>query len=189
MKIINSKKSVKKFCAFLVGLFAAGFAFCQELPDSADNLQRKEDGTIVLTIDDAVTYSLKNSPSLKTAQIDLELAKWKKNTAWNSFLPTVQVTGTIARANDIESSLRSTNQSLAITQALAQGIATATSNPLLTSQFGKMADNMNPVSATENMHWTAMGNLSVSLNFNVAMIQNMRATICLLYTSPSPRDS
>ena len=179
MKIINSKKSVKKVCAFLAGLFAAGFAFCQELPDSADNLQRKEDGTIVLTIDDAVTYSLKNSPSLKTAQIDLELAKWKKNTAWNSFLPTVQVTGTIARANDVESSLRSTNQSLATTQALAQGIAaaTATTNPLLASQFGKMADNMNPVSATENMHWTAMGNLSVSLNFNVAMIQNMRATI------------
>ena len=103
MKIISSKKSGKKVCAFLAGLFAAGFAFCQELPDSADNLQRKEDGTIVLTIDDAVTYSLKNSPSLKTAQIDLELAKWKKNTAWNSFLPTVQVTGTIARANDVES--------------------------------------------------------------------------------------
>lgn len=176
MKIINSKKSVKKFCAFLAGLFVTGFAFCQGISDSADNLQRKEDGTIVLTIDDAVTYSLKNSPSLKTAQIDLELAKWKKNTAWNSFLPTVQVTGTIARANDVESSLRSTNQSLATTRALAQGLATVigggSPNP-----YTIMATNMNPVSATENMHWTAMGNLSVSLNFNVAMIQNMRATI------------
>ena len=176
MKIINSKKSVKKFCAFLAGLFVTGFAFCQGISDSADNLQRKEDGTIVLTIDDAVTYSLKNSPSLKTAQIDLELAKWKKNTAWNSFLPTVQVTGTIARANDVESSLRSTNQSLATTRALAQGLATVTggSSP---NPYTIMATNMNPVSATENMHWTAMGNLSVSLNFNVAMIQNMRATI------------
>ena len=176
MKIISSKKSGKKVCAFLAGLFAAGFAFCQELPDSADNLQRKEDGTIVLTIDDAVTYSLKNSPSLKTAQIDLELAKWKKNTAWNSFLPTVQVTGTIARANDVESSLRSTNQSLATTRALAQGLATVTGGGS-TNPYTIMATNMNPVSATENMHWTAMGNLSVSLNFNVAMIQNMRATI------------
>ena len=176
MKIISSKKSSKKVCAFLAGLFAAGFAFCQELPDSADNLQRKEDGTIVLTIDDAVTYSLKNSPSLKTAQIDLELAKWKKNTAWNSFLPTVQVTGTIARANDVESSLRSTNQSLATTRALAQGLATVTGGGS-TNPYTIMATNMNPVSATENMHWTAMGNLSVSLNFNVAMIQNMRATI------------
>lgn len=175
MKIISLKKSGKKVCAFLASLFVTGFAFCQEIPDAADNLQRKEDGTIVLTIEDAVNYSLKNSPNLKTAQIDLELAKWKKNTAWNSFLPTVQVTGTIARANDVESSLRSTNQSLATTQALAQGIA-STNSPLA-SQFSKMADNMNPVSATENMHWTAMGNLSVSLNFNVAMIQNMRATI------------
>ena len=148
MKIINSKKSVKKFCAFLAGLFVTGFAFCQGISDSADNLQRKEDGTIVLTIDDAVTYSLKNSPSLKTAQIDLELAKWKKNTAWNSFLPTVQVTGTIARANDVESSLRSTNQTINGNKKLYEGL-----------------------------HWTAMGNLSVSLNFNVAMIQNMRATI------------
>ena len=180
MKIINSKKSVKKFCAFLVGLFAAGFAFCQELPDSADNLQRKEDGTIVLTIDDAVTYSLKNSPSLKTAQIDLELAKWKKNTAWNSFLPTVQVTGTIARANDVESSLRSTNQTINKNKKLYEGLATAATadgNPALGYGFSNAAANMNPVSATENMHWTAMGNLSVSLNFNVAMIQNMRATI------------
>ena len=176
MKIINSKKSVKKFCAFLAGLFVTGFAFCQGISDSADNLQRKEDGTIVLTIDDAVTYSLKNSPSLKTAQIDLELAKWKKNTAWNSFLPTVQVTGTIARANDVESSLRSTNQSLATTRALAQGLASVTSGGS-TNPYTIMATNMNPVSATENMHWTAMGNLSVSLNFNVAMIQNMRATI------------
>lgn len=176
MKIINSKKSVKKFCAFLAGLFVTGFAFCQGISDSADNLQRKEDGTIVLTIDDAVTYSLKNSPSLKTAQIDLELAKWKKNTAWNSFLPTVQVTGTIARANDVESSLRSTNQSLATTRALAQGLATITGGDS-TNPYTIMATNMNPVSATENMHWTAMGNLSVSLNFNVAMIQNMRATI------------
>lgn len=177
MKIINSKKSVKKFCAFLAGLFAAGFAFCQELPDSADNLQRKEDGTIVLTIDDAVTYSLKNSPSLKTAQIDLELAKWKKNTAWNSFLPTVQVTGTIARANDVESSLRSTNQTINGNKKLYEGLATAAGNTSLGYGFSSAAANMNPVSATENMHWTAMGNLSVSLNFNVAMIQNMRATI------------
>lgn len=176
MKIINSKKSVKKFCAFLAGLFVTGFAFCQGISDSADNLQRKEDGTIILTIDDAVTYSLKNSPSLKTAQIDLELAKWKKNTAWNSFLPTVQVTGTIARANDVESSLRSTNQSLATTRALAQGLATVIGGGS-TNPYTIMATNMNPVSATENMHWTAMGNLSVSLNFNVAMIQNMRATI------------
>lgn len=180
MKIISSKKSGKKVCAFLAGLFAAGFAFCQELPDSADNLQRKEDGTIVLTIDDAVTYSLKNSPSLKTAQIDLELAKWKKNTAWNSFLPTVQVTGTIARANDVESSLRSTNQTINGNKKLYEGLATAATaggNPVLGYGFSSAAANMNPVSATENMHWTAMGNLSVSLNFNVAMIQNMRATI------------
>lgn len=177
MKIINSKKSVKKFCAFLAGLFVTGFAFCQELPDSADNLQRKEDGTIVLTIDDAVTYSLKNSPSLKTAQIDLELAKWKKNTAWNSFLPTVQVTGTIARANDVESSLRSTNQTINGNKKLYEGLATAAGNNPLGYGFSSAAANMNPVSATENMHWTAMGNLSVSLNFNVAMIQNMRATI------------
>ena len=177
MKIINSKKSVKKFCAFLAGLFVTGFAFCQGISDSADNLQRKEDGTIVLTIDDAVTYSLKNSPSLKTAQIDLELAKWKKNTAWNSFLPTVQVTGTIARANDVESSLRSTNQTINGNKKLYEGLATAAGNSALGYGFSNAAANMNPVSATENMHWTAMGNLSVSLNFNVAMIQNMRATI------------
>lgn len=177
MKIISSKKSGKKVCAFLAGLFAAGFAFCQGISDSADNLQRKEDGTIVLTIDDAVTYSLKNSPSLKTAQIDLELAKWKKNTAWNSFLPTVQVTGTIARANDVESSLRSTNQTINGNKKLYEGLATAAGNSALGYGFSSAAANMNPVSATENMHWTAMGNLSVSLNFNVAMIQNMRATI------------
>lgn len=173
MNIKCLKKTVQRLVPVAMGFLIAGFAFCQENGGETDGLKKTEDGTIILTVDDAVEYSVKNSPNLKTAQIDLELAKFKKNTSWNSFLPNIQLSGTIARANDIDSTLKSTNQTLAMNQAILKGLAGAASNPA----FAAMAAQMNPVSATESMHWSAMGNLSVTLAFNAAMIQNMRATM------------
>lgn len=149
MKKLSFKLLCKKSIICLTCLLFASMSFSEE-SISKDVTSEKsvsvkevspEQKEIVLTIQDAVDYSLKNSVSIKTAQIDLELAKWKKDTAWNSFIPTVQTTGTFARKNEL------------------------TPNPLM------------PVSETESMHWNAMGNLSVSFNFNVAMIQQMRATI------------
>ena len=94
-----------------------------------------KDDAVILTVDDAVEYSNKNSLTLKSSEIDLELAKWKKNVAWNTFLPNVQLSGTMARANDIK-----------------------------------------PYSG-ESLHWSGVGNLSMTFNFNAAMIFTMSATI------------
>ena len=52
-----------------------------------------------LTVDEAVDYALKNSKTLQSAAIDLEIKMRAKDTAWNSLVPSVQVTGTLARSN------------------------------------------------------------------------------------------
>ena len=81
----------KLLVAFSLTLFiSAGFA--QE--------QKEKTETVTLTIDQAVEYALKNSRTLKSNDIDLEMKKRASNVSWNVFLPTVQATGTMSRAND-----------------------------------------------------------------------------------------
>ena len=70
---------------------------------NAEEIENKSEEKIVLTLEDALDYSNKNSVSLKTAQIDFELEKFKKNTAWNTFLPNVSLTGTLSRQNSLDS--------------------------------------------------------------------------------------
>ena len=55
-----------------------------------------------LTVDEAVDYALKNSKTLQSAAIDLEIKTRAKDTAWNSLVPSVQVTGTLARSNKVQ---------------------------------------------------------------------------------------
>ena len=59
-----------------------------------------EKQVVKLTLDDAVEYALKNSRTLKSSDIDLEMKKRASSTSWNVFLPNVQATGTMSRAND-----------------------------------------------------------------------------------------
>ena len=61
--------------------------------------------TVTLTIDEAVAYARTHSRALKSADIDLEIAKRASDNAWNVFLPDVQATGTLSRTTDISSSL------------------------------------------------------------------------------------
>lgn len=58
-----------------------------------------------LTIEDAVDYALKNSRTLKSAAIDLEIKKHAKNTCWNVLIPTVNATGTLALSNELSSQM------------------------------------------------------------------------------------
>lgn len=147
MKIFNSKE-IKKLIALTAGLLFLGVCFAQEQTDVEQNVTTQEavseaeENVTVLTVEDAVAYGMEHSPTLKSADIDLALAKWKKNTAWNTFLPSVSVTGSLARSNQFSSQLKAAK-----------------------------------ISETESYHWTAVGNLSASFNFNVAMIENMKATI------------
>lgn len=173
----------KKFIAFFASLFVVSACFCQEIsvPKNGDlseeeKVSEADSDKMILTIEDAVNYSLENSTTLKTAQIDLALAKLKKDNAWNTFLPTVQVTGTMSRTNDINSSIKSANAQIEANKKLYEALGQA-SGGAAGAIYQNMANNMHPQTAKESMAWTAMGNLSVSLNFNVAMIQSMKATI------------
>lgn len=51
--------------------------------------------TVTLTIDEAVDYARAHSRTLKSADIDLEIAKRASDNAWNVFLPDVRATGTL----------------------------------------------------------------------------------------------
>ena len=112
--------------------------------------------TITLTIDEAVAYARAHSRTLKSADIDLEIAKRASDNAWNVFLPDVRATGTLNRTTDISSSIEQANALGAIGAAV----------------FGTP---YTPISETESMHWAAVGNLSAGLNLSLAYIGQIRA--------------
>lgn len=88
---MNSK--LIRFLAVFIAFASCGFAFAQE---SDSNKNEK----LILTVDDAVNYALKNNQSLKSAAIDLEIKKRANSNSWNTFLPSAGVSGTAARTND-----------------------------------------------------------------------------------------
>lgn len=128
-----SKKSLS-LTIFLVMIIAVSFA-----------------QPIVLTIDKAADYAIENSKTLKSAAIDLEIAKTKKNTAWNVVVPTVQVTGTMSRSTEVNNSM----------SAIMQMI-----NPSYV-----------PEEITESDHWVAVGGVSANLNLSFALIKAYQITV------------
>lgn len=148
MKKIISKQKMAKVISLAAVVLLGTNVFAQTADVSSETAateaEQKED-VLVLTVEDAVEYSIEHSLSLKSSALDLELSKWKSDTSWNTFLPNVQVSGTFARTNDYYSSVK-----------LAGSYNAAI-----------MPD------PDEKQYWTAMGNLGVSFNFNAAMIMSM----------------
>ena len=73
--------------ALLVFSFFTFSLMAQDL-SSENQLSEK----LILTVEDATDFAIKNSRTLKVSAIDVEIAKLKKDNAWNVFLPSVQVT-------------------------------------------------------------------------------------------------
>lgn len=71
----------------LIGFTATALSFAQKV--------------VKLSIDDAVDYAIKNSRTLKSKDIDLELKERASKNAWNVFLPSVTASGTMKRASEI----------------------------------------------------------------------------------------
>lgn len=71
----------------LIGFTATALSFAQEV--------------VKLSIDDAVDYAIKNSRTLKSKDIDLELKERASKNAWNVFLPSVTASGTMKRSSEI----------------------------------------------------------------------------------------
>ena len=137
----------KLLVAFSLTLFiSAGFA--QE--------QKEKTETVTLTIDQAVEYALKNSRTLKSNDIDLEMKKRASNVSWNVFLPTVQATGTMSRANDFTPSTM---------DIIASAVSKLNNNEVpLPTDFDKEEDR-----------WKTVGNVSVSWNFSLAYFGQIKA--------------
>ena len=150
---MNSK--IIRFLAVFIAFASCGFAFAQE-----SNSNKKE--RLVLTVEDAVSYALKNNQSLKSAAIDLEIKKRANSNSWNTFLPTVGVSGTAARTTDIDSTLQSANGSLQMMNLI--GVL----HPEAKIPISSLYDD------EEKFHWAVVGNVGVSWAFNLAMVSQIQ---------------
>lgn len=137
----------KRSAALLLILVAAsaGFLFSQDTTSSAGN-------SITLTVEQAVDYANKNSKTLKSSAIDLEMKRRANSFKWNQFLPSVNVSATMSRSNEY------VDQMAAIKSALP---------PQLTA-------GIPATEVTEENHWKAIGNIGISWNFSFALVDGLR---------------
>ena len=126
---------------------------------------------LTLTVEDAVSYAITNSKSLKSSEIDLEIKKRAKMYSWNVFLPSLSVSGTMSRTtrNSTYESGKSSIIQAARLSSLEQG------GPLPPAAYDTIIEQAG-FEDTETLHWMAVGNVSAQLNFNLAMIQSMCAS-------------
>ncbi len=89
---------MKKILAIFSLTLLAAFSFAKNGQSAG-----KEE-TVTLSIDEAVDYALKNSRTLKSNDIDLEIKKRASDVSWNVFLPAVSMNGTMMRSNEISPS-------------------------------------------------------------------------------------
>lgn len=166
---MNSK--LIRFLAVLIAFASCGFAFAQE---SDSNKNEK----LILTVDDAVSYALKNNQSLKSAAIDLEIKKRANSYSWNTFLPSASLSGTLARSNDIDT-IKSSIESSAAFPAFLQGASTPYGlegglKAVEQVDSSKLIDDM--YGSEEAALWHPVGSLSFSWAFNAAMLKSISAT-------------
>lgn len=140
---MNSK--LIRFLAVLIAFASCGFAFAQE---SDSNKNEK----LILTVDDAVNYALKNNQSLKSAAIDLEIKKRANSNSWNTFLPSAGVSGTAARTNDY------CGTSVAMSQLDSSILQTEPQTDF----------------DSEEDRWAVVGKVGVSWAFNMAMVSQIQ---------------
>lgn len=142
-------KMKKNYVGILVSLalFSVSVVYAQSESAVTENSGKTAEEPVVrLTIEQAVDYARENSKTLQSSAIDLEIKKRASSYSWNQFMPSVQVTGTMSRKNEV--------------------------TPMSISIPGyPMPPQPDP---TEADHWTAVGGVSVSWNFSAAMIESIR---------------
>lgn len=137
----------KILAAFSFAFLAGTFVFAQ-----------KEAESVTLTLDDAVEYAIKNSRTLKSSDIDLEIKKRASSNSWNVFLPNVQASGTMSRANEYSPSSAAMAQMGAALTALSGGTPSE-----VATDYDKEEDR-----------WSTVGVVSVSWTFNPAYIAQIK---------------
>lgn len=137
----------KNYVGILVSLalFSVSVVYAQSESTVTENSgMTAEEPVVRLTIEQAVDYARENSKTLQSSAIDLEIKKRASSYSWNQFMPSVQVTGTMSRKNEV--------------------------TPISIPSY-PMPPQPDP---TEADHWTAVGGVSVSWNFSAAMIESIR---------------
>lgn len=165
---MNSK--AVRFLAVFIAFASCGFAFAQESDSNKNN-------EVVLTVEDAVSYALKNNKSLKSSAIDLEIKKRASDNSWNTFLPSAALSGTLARSNDIDTIKNSIKSNAALPTLLgygAKGVDFSTAAQAASNiDASKIIDDM--YGSEEAALWHPVGNLSFSWAFNAAMLKSISA--------------
>lgn len=118
---------------------------------------------LTLTVQDAVQLAESSSRTLKSAEIDIAMKERASKYGWNVLLPTLQLSTTLARTTDMDSTIESANSTIALANALATMVPQGN------------APQTEPLKDTESLHWAAVGTASVSWNFSLAMIQQIKA--------------
>lgn len=149
------KKINKILAVSTLSILFGSFAMAQESEGfKADTTSDIE--TISLTIEQAVDYALRNSRTLKIDAIDLEIKKRAADVSWNTFLPSVNLTGTMMRSNEYNPA------GLASTMAISKFHPEALANGIKTDF------------ESEKERWKTVGGLNISWNFSAAMLQNIK---------------
>ena len=166
-------KQKSKISLFLLVFSFFSFNLMSQDLSSENQLSEK----LILTVEDATEFAIKNSRTLKVSAIDVEIAKLKKDNAWNVFLPSVQVTGTMSRSNEVS------NTSAEMMDGIMSGFMDMLM-PLymqhpgllgsLPSGSSSSSDSSDP---TEADHWKAIGNISLNWNFSFALLEAYKTTI------------
>lgn len=150
------------FCVFSASL---GFAEAE--------VSQQEKSVLSLTVEDAVSYALKNSKSLKSSAIDLEIAKRASDNSWNTFLPSLSASATAARQNNIESTVDSAN-SAAYSALKLRELDSVLKGDFKSAELYSFKSGQPVMSDNETNHWAVIGNASAQWNFNLAMIDAIK---------------
>lgn len=126
--------------------------------------------SVELSIDDAVDCALKNSKSLKSSDIDLEMKKRAADTSWNVFLPNVSVNGTLNRSNK-------SNYGTIVNSIGQAAVFGSGGDPLGWTLYQNREALAKEAGYEDNetAHWSTVGGLSASWNFSLAYISQIQA--------------
>lgn len=123
---------------------------------------------LTLTVQDAVQLAESSSRTLKSAEIDIAMKERASKYGWNVLLPTLQLSTTLARTTDMDSTYNS------IVSGIGQGASFGIGEFIPTTAWKGMAKDAG-YEDNESLHWAAVGTASVSWNFSLAMIQQIKA--------------
>jgi len=146
----------------LAGLFFCGVVLASAQTQSGGAAQS---GTPQqLTPQMAVDLAIKNNLNLESARLGLDIKKRKADMAWNQFLPTVGVNGTLSRDN------------YASTASGAQPVVQLPLNPLFPPLPPGTPDMYGVVPYSLTLpQWHATGAFSAALNLSFALFEGMRS--------------